>query len=421
MKLKKLLSIVCFTCTIVLQAQQSKIKFENVVSEQFGTLLESLLVDGKINEAAATAYLETIFGFDETIGQQLQSTNLSKKINAFQPGNLSTDQVVDQLNKLLLTLIPESQKEDMMNNIQNQLMLNNVVGEIKSGQVGMHSINLINDIIQSNREWKKERMMNDEIAKKLEVITPTLKKLNATNSSYKKLHVIDEVDSGNNWISSYNPPELVMTRDVNKMERKTTNSVKLEDGYITLHDNYGPSNTPQHLIFDELRCYKNIEKFDFSKDFSMNLQFKISDGSGTLLVINIGKGYKIFITRNVGSKGNIQVGVQDEYRVTEKYGILKSSEKLDKEKKKLSRNYGYIADYTIGNSIWFYDKTKFDEVLNVNITKIGTVFTLKFLDYPVEVKTEVNYFPDKYYLGFKTESKTNKATTEIHRLELKHL
>ena len=88
MKLKKLLSIVCFTCTIVLQAQQSKIKFENVVSEQFGTLLESLLVDGKINEAAATAYLETIFGFDETIGQQLQSTNLSKKINAFQPGCL---------------------------------------------------------------------------------------------------------------------------------------------------------------------------------------------------------------------------------------------------------------------------------------------------------------------------------------------
>ena len=46
---------ISFFCTIgTVKAQDYTIKLENVVNEQFGTLLESLLKDGKIDEAAET-------------------------------------------------------------------------------------------------------------------------------------------------------------------------------------------------------------------------------------------------------------------------------------------------------------------------------------------------------------------------------
>lgn len=406
---------------LIVNAQENTIKFENIVNEQFGTLLESLLVNGKIDENNAKSYLETVFGYDESVSSYLQKTNLTQQLNTVTQNNITFDNYIKQINSLLLNFIPESHKADLMNNIQNQMLINNITGEIKSGQIGIHTINLIHDIIQSNREWKEEKAKNAEIAKKIEAITPTLDKLKTTNPEYKKLQLIDEVETDKNWLAFHNPPELVLTRDVNKIQRKTTNNLKLENGYLLLSDNYGTLNTPDFIVFEELRCYKNSEKFDFSKDFSFDLHFKVSDALNSVFVLNIGKGYKVFITRNVGSKGNIRVGVQDEYIVSEKFGILNSSTALDKNKKKLSRNYGYIADYTIGNSVWFYDKTKFDEVLKINVTKTGNLFVLKFNDYPVDIKTEINYFPDKFYLGFKVENKAAKSFAEIHKVELKHL
>lgn len=411
-----------FLCsTVTVKAQDNTIKFEDIVNEQFGTLLESLLVNGKIDENNAKSYLETVFGYDESVSSYLQTADFTQHLNSVKQGNLSFDNYVKQINSFLLTFVPESHKADLMNNIQNQMLINNIIGEVKNGQIGIQTVNLIHDIIESNREWKVEKIKNAEIAKKIEAITPTLNKLNSSNQEYKKLHLVDEVESDKNWTAFHNPPDLVITRDINKIQRKTTNNVKLENGYLLLSDNYGTLNTPDYIVFEELRCYKNSEKFDFSKDFSFDLHFKVSDALNSVFVINIGKGCKIYVTRNVGSKGNIRIGVQDEYIVSEKFGVLNSSTTLDKTKKKQSRNYGYIADYIIGNSLWFYDKTKFDEVLKINITKTGNSFIVKFNDYPVDIKTEINYFPDKYYLGFKVENKSAKSFAQIHKVELEHL
>ncbi|RWU05032.1 hypothetical protein [Pedobacter chitinilyticus] len=62
--MKPTLAIILFLCLNVnVWAQDyNKIKFENVVNEQFGTLLESLLKDGKLDETSAKTYLETVFG-----------------------------------------------------------------------------------------------------------------------------------------------------------------------------------------------------------------------------------------------------------------------------------------------------------------------------------------------------------------------
>ncbi|MBK6381418.1 MAG: hypothetical protein IPF72_17780 [Chitinophagaceae bacterium] len=67
MKLKLyVLAAVLFFCT-TLKAQDNTIKFENIVNEQFGTLLESLLTNGKIDEANAKTYLETVFGYNRSV------------------------------------------------------------------------------------------------------------------------------------------------------------------------------------------------------------------------------------------------------------------------------------------------------------------------------------------------------------------
>lgn len=156
-----------FLCsTVTVKAQDNTIKFEDIVNEQFGTLLESLLVNGKIDENNAKSYLETVFGYDESVSSYLQTADFTQHLNSVKQGNLSFDNYVKQINSFLLTFVPESHKADLMNNIQNQMLINNIIGEVKNGQIGIQTVNLIHDIIESNREWKVEKIKNAEIAKK---------------------------------------------------------------------------------------------------------------------------------------------------------------------------------------------------------------------------------------------------------------
>ncbi|MBK7308751.1 MAG: hypothetical protein IPI88_18220 [Chitinophagaceae bacterium] len=63
------------------KAQDNTIKFENIVNEQFGTLLESLLTNGKIDEANAKTYLETVFGYNRSV-TGFTTADLSTKIQS---------------------------------------------------------------------------------------------------------------------------------------------------------------------------------------------------------------------------------------------------------------------------------------------------------------------------------------------------
>ena len=82
------LLLLCSTVTVT--AQENSIKLEKVVNEQFGTLLESLLKNGKIDETAAKTYLETVFGYDEGVSSYLQMSNLSDQIKNMGQGKVAS-------------------------------------------------------------------------------------------------------------------------------------------------------------------------------------------------------------------------------------------------------------------------------------------------------------------------------------------
>lgn len=258
MKLKKLLSIVCFTCTIVLQAQQSKIKFENVVNEQFGTLLESLLTDGKIDEANAKNYLEAVFGYNDEVSNYLQTVNLSQKINGIEQGNLSFESYIETLGSNLFNLIPENYKQELLKNpnyIGWQLG-QELRGGVLSAETLQNTLNFISEDIKKNKE-------NKLIVEKLKKITPKIEKLKTITISTNKKVVINDNLNTKNW--KQNPQKIKKGFFSNE---STFNKVTIESGNLILDPTDGYADK-------FLNIYKNKEKFDFSKDFKITIVGKL--------------------------------------------------------------------------------------------------------------------------------------------------
>lgn len=423
-------SILATSNDVTQNATGKTIKFENVVNEQFGTLLESLMTDGKIDETNAKAYLETVFGYDESVSNYLKTVSLTQQISNLQQGSMSFDDFLSSVNQTLLHSIPSQFYSSLEENMEGYMMVENVLSELQNGQVGSHTVNLVSEIIKSNQEWNIEKQKNAEIANKLSLITPQLSKLQSTAVECKKLEIIDDVTSKINWIELPNPPIPEITMNVDVPQRKTFCGSQLENGHITITDRYNLINTPQYLLVEDFNYYKNPEKFDFSKDFSMNLYFKIgANGTNNKFTINIGNGYQLIITHNANGKGWLFIETPDEYLITEKYGKLKAHNTNDKTKKKLEwiDKERYIAkgyNSFRGSHLVFRESKltiDFDAILKINILKKDDIFTVQFNDLPGELTTKINYFPNKHYLGFKVENSTNTSFVELHKLELKHL
>ena len=87
--------ILIFTILLSLTGwAQDKITLDKVLNEQFGTLLETLLKDGKIDETNAKTYLETVFGYDEEVSKYLQTSDFVKQFGSLKQsgfGKSSTD------------------------------------------------------------------------------------------------------------------------------------------------------------------------------------------------------------------------------------------------------------------------------------------------------------------------------------------
>ncbi|WP_333599888.1 hypothetical protein [Flavobacterium sp.] len=414
--------ILIFCCSVKGNAQQNNIKFENAVNDQFGTLLESLLKDGKIDELGAKTYLETVFGNDESVTNYLQTIDLSKKIDGLKQGNLSFDSYLSNINSSLISFIPEEKKQAFMNYFETRMIVEGSMNELLSGEIGSNTVNLAAGLIEGSKEAKAERLKKEAIAKKLEVITPTLSKLNNTRA-YTKLKIVDEIDSNKNWIVNTNP---VVTEDATA--KYTTNYSNLENGYLKIStENYVQAvfNWDKMMFFKPMRIYKNPEKFDFSKDFKMNLFLKKERKVAETITIEIGKGYQLSIIRQ---EGYIYFMTPLNYTVTDKYGELRADNKkeksdktklVDKEKGVILSKNGY------GNTFYIREnKNKdidFDGVLKITIIKKGNSFICKFNDMEYELISEINYFPDKYYLGIVVSDMSKKSYIEIHKLELEHL
>lgn len=417
------LALSFFLYSTAIKAQDNNDKLESFVNKEFGTLLETLLKDGKIDEINAKSYLETVFGYDDTVNSFLQSANLSTKISGLKQGKMSTDSFLSTLNSTLISFIPVAQQQAYMNRIQAEIMVQGSLNELISGHIGENSINLAAGILESIKDNKVVRLKNDAISKKLEIITPTLSKLNESNKTYKKLKIIDECSSSENWIINTNP----IVKEDNSL-KKTTNQSVIENGMLKINtQNYIQAifNWDKPMFFEPLRYYKNNEKFDFSKDFAMNIYFKMEKRTNQSIILEIGKAYKLYINR---SQGNFSLITPFKYVITEKFGELRDDNRNVKREIVFNDKHRGIINYKIknmGNLLIVPEKKNsdidFDGILKVTITKKGNTFSYKFNDLPHEVTTEVNYFPNKYYLGFLVNAQNKKAYIAIDKLELEHL
>lgn len=412
--------IFCFTAN--LKAQQNNIKFENAINEEFGTLLESLLKEGRIDESGAKTYLETVFGNDESVTNYLETIDLSKKINGIQQGKLSFDSYLSNINNSLISFIPESKKQAFITYFEAMSTVEGSMNELLGGEVGANTVNLVAGLIKGGEEAKLERLKKEAIAKKLEVITPTLSKLN-NKRTYAKLKIVDEIDSKNNWVVNTNP---AVTEGEDLMF--ITNYTNIENGYLKIStENYKLPifNWEKQYFIKPMRIYKNPEKFDFSKDFKMNLFLKKQRKVSETVTIEIGKGYQLSIHRQ---EGNIYFMTPLNYCVTDKYGELIADNKIAKSDKTdlfVKEKGIMISKNGYGNIFYIREKKNqdidFDGVLKITFLKKGNSIIFKLNDMEYEMKSELNYFPDKYYLGFVVSSLSKKSFVEIHKLELEHL
>jgi len=417
---------ILLSCGFVGNAQQADKFLESKIYQEYGTMLETLMKGNSITKENAVKYLEVVLDFDETATSNIQLADFDNKLNQLKlasKGKLSQQDFMTALNGNLLTLLPPASRQQMAATMEAQLRVSGMMSELESGKLGVNTLSLVGDLFADIRANRAERLRKEEIARKLSYVTPTLSMIKAADTAaYKKLKIIDEVDSAENWIA-FNNPRILQDGDP---ETGSTNYAVLKNGYLTLSDPYKISDK-QLLYFDILRCYKNPEQFDFSKDFAMTLYFKLNDKVNNIFNIEIGKGYHLSIMRNYNGPGRFYLMTPNKYTTTDKYGkmvgtnlegVKRFSEDIDKQ-----LNISRFGDaYT---SRIYYSKKALaqpDEVLKVTIIKKGSVFTAKFNDLPGEMSTTVEYFPDKYSLGFsaKSESRTG-SVSEIHKLELEHL
>lgn len=340
--MKRLFILLLIFCMATSFAQDNKIKLEQVVNEQFGTLLESLLKEGKLDEASAKAYLETVFGHDEAVNNYLQTVNFSKQLANIKQGKLSFDNYLTSLNSTLISLLPQEKQQAYYAYIQTHYMIDGAMNEIKSGKIGENTVNLAVGIIKGSQEAKEERLKKEAIAKKLEIITPTLAKLTATNIPYQKLKILDEIKSDQTWVINTHPS---IREDQNY--KYTTNYTNIENGTFKIStQNYVGAvvNWDKETRFEPSRIYRNIDKFDFSKDFVMNLYLMASDKTD-LFKIEIGKGYHLFINPKMnGTYAFISSPMA--YQVTDKYGSLNTFHLKEVKRKILNtdKSRGFILD-----------------------------------------------------------------------------
>jgi hypothetical protein len=412
-----------------LNAQTKPDTFENAVSRDFGTLLEGLLVDGKIDEANAKSYLEAVFGYDEQIGSYLQSADFTQQLGTLKQGQLSFDNYLSTLNSSLISFVPQDKRQAYQQNLQKQMIYQSGINDLFSGKVSVSVLQLASEVYQSIKEEKEAKLKKDAIAKKLEAITPTLTKLNADAKPYPKLKIVDEVDSPKNWVVNANPSVID-----DGTYRRTKNPTSLENGVLKIGTETQASffGSEKMALFELDNTYKNTEKFDFSKDFVMNLYFKMDKKDDQYVTMEIGNGYRLTLQRKHSfGDGMLIITTPLKYSVSDKFGVLTET-KDDNPKAKP------IFDKEKGISIMQMSKTQkmltipegyhnngisFDEITKLTVTKKGNLFTCKINDLPVELTSEINYFPNKYLLGFVVYSYavTKNAHIEIHKLELEHL
>lgn len=395
MKNKFYLFVGMLLWSTTLNAQDHTLKLENVVNEQFGTLLESLLTDGKIDEANAKMYLETVFGYDESVSHYLQTISLSQQINNVRQTDMSFDSYLSSLSHDLLSALPDHLKKSIGVDMSSYVLAQNIVHEITSGKPGEATLSLIENIIEENA--KKQALIA-----KLEKLTPTLEKLNQPqkNIPQEKKRLVFNAFNQDDW----NEITVNMANEYKTEHNYTVgnilNTISIHENYLEVFNQVPNKDATGIFQYYPLRIFKNKDKFDFSKDFKADFWIEL-DQSEKLsgLGIVIGKGYELDL--HSGKNLGLLVATPKEYSLTTTYSDIKQKWPYARKTDKISKN---TLDF---NSI------------KVSIVKKGTSFYCLINDHEISnVTNTIRYFPDKYFLGFK---QAGSGKVKIHQLALEHL
>ncbi len=379
----------------ILNAQDHTLKLENVVNEQFGTLLESLLTDGKIDETNAKLYLETVFGYDEAVSNYLQTASLSQQINNIQQTNVSFDNYLSSLSHTLISALPDHVRKSIGVDMSSYVLAQNIIHEITSGKPGEATLSLIDNIMEENAQ-------KQALIAKMAKLTPTLEKLNQNKkfTAQDKKHVVFNSFNKEEW----NEITVNMANEYKTEHHYTVgnilNTISIHNDYLEVFNQVPNKDATGIFQYYALRILKNKDRFDFSKDFKADFWIEL-DQSEKLsgLGIVIGKGYELDL--HSGKNLGLLVATPKEYSLTTTYSDIKQKWPYSRKTDKISKNtldFKSIKVSIIKRSSSFYCLINEHEISNVTNT--------------------IHYFPDKYFLGFK---QAGSGKVKIHQLVLEHL
>jgi len=417
-----------FFCNAIFFSAQQNNNFEKLVNEEFGTLLESLLVDGKLDNDNAKAYLATVYGYNTDVNNYLQNANFSKNLNSINSTNLNTLQYVELVNSSLLNAIPNQKFQQLSQNISDGLMFYNGIYDITQGNITNNAIGMGVKVFDFFSDLNRMLKEEEKLKEKIKIITPTLEKLSKNNINSPKLKITEDFSSADNWNVNKEPAFTKYSTYI-----ITTNYTEIKDNHLNItSQNYNSRDwlnlgISKEVVYEKARLFRNVSKFDFSKDFRITMDLKIDlNTENDVFYIYIGKGYYISI-----QKYNkwVLFGTPAAYDVTYDYGRLENLYPRKKEIKDFDKAKGIYRYSGLGGESVTYEHKKipeidFNGILTLEIIKKGSKFSGKLLndhsgsEFTVD---NITYFPDKYYLGFKLKALNKNAKVEIHRLELEHL
>lgn len=405
------LPVLLLLLTANLNAQQDN-DYENMVNNQFGTLLEGLLVNGKLDEAGARSYLETVYGNDENVRKYLQGVNLYEQIKNTDGTKVSFDDYITNLGSNLFNLVPDNYKQELLKNP-------NYIGwqlgtEMSNGRVSNETLQNAFDILAEDIKKNKQRQ---EVIEKLKLLTPTIDKLK--NTPYSKQVVINDASNTRNW--KINPVKKAFS-----MQGGSYNKVTVEQGNVVLDPTAGEYFTDKFL-----NIYSNNEKFDFSKDFKITIKGKL-DTYKYNKVTYLSTTFSVLIGQYYKFESNLVDFQEYKKHPSYSYFSVKMPEPI------------FTQDYGVFNFEDIYFLTKNDKVKTVvssldnsRLKKANPVINpdLNFdngfelvitsqngyLSYFINgidtgIKKQITYMPNKYSLDIKADY-IQKTTIEYVKLE----
>jgi hypothetical protein len=398
MKFKKILFAagIFFNCTIAtVNAQDNNIKIEKVVNDQFGTLLESLLTNGKIDETAAKTYLETVFGYSDGVSSYLQMSDLSAQIKKMSQGKVASFNDFEKLSNSLLDLVPAKYQNEIRSNLQIQSLINGSINEISSGQIGESTLQLVDGIIQGIKEDRERIAKEKQLLEKIKALTPTLTALDK-NPVFSKKSKYSIPLTKENWTEIPAP-------DWSKKTSRLNRAVVTAEG-IEFDGDWKNFSPPTYQF---KRFFRNTERFDFSKDFRAEFEISVDDSrTYNFFEIQLAGMYQVqLMCYQAKNTKAFTITTPKKYFLTNKYGVFYNTQ--------FTRPNGFKSTIIRDKNNLCVDYTK---PIKVIMKKTGSQLIFQFNDCTETVNIDMDYFCNKYQLDFRFAGKV-----VLHSMTLEHL